>query len=503
MSESGLRESEEKKKLAFTLETIERNDDFRIDSLFFIQLANNAIANIVHDYFSRRRSKNATKKGHRHRQSRKLYKAITGYLSQNQNGKESPKDIYRRIMVDNDILQDRTFRIFSLLPQESKNALVESINGNYFNNYKDWQTFCNDWRCLRRKRNSLIHYNPNELFDDNENFIKAMTKLLLAHLSEEFKGMVKSYLKKQKTPNIDTVLEPLKTIISEINASKKRFKLHKQSQKLKPKKSAAERRRLEKIKQDLIEKRNRYYQDKDLKSHLLNFKNLYMFIGRKHIRNIKSVFGGIDKNKLHLGDYKDIFFLSTRINLIINRQIEKLRTVFIAETKVQSDKFKNLIESLPKYSADDKSKFFLSNLVNIRNAIEHNSPAYNCSKAKNDYIKTMSGSDYQNYFNQIFGDGTITQAADKYSFFEVICFMMKAIRDYLGKQELNNFYTQLIMTIEQEKYNFVKGQGKIHSWKNENGQKYDKDKINYRRVVKKAAGQWHKDICQAINLLKK
>jgi hypothetical protein len=120
----------------------------------------------------------------------------------------------------------------------------------------------------------------------------------------------------------------------------------------------------------------------------------------------------------------------------------------------------------------------------------------------------MSEVEYKNRFeNEILNDSFQNNLdKNRYSFFEVIVYMMKAIDYYLSSQKLNDFYTQLLMTIEKEKYCLVKtGDNKIvkvKCWSEENRQQYEGSEINKRDIVKKIAGKWHEDVCLARKFLK-
>lgn len=507
--------------MEFTFETIEKTSDFRVDLLFYLQLANNALANIIENYFSRRRfwaKKPETE--HRQRKSRKLYQAIIEYI-QRINSEELPKEIYRRIIIDGDVFQKRVWNIFGYLPEEDKKGLLDSLNEKFFSDYNGWDDFYKDWECLCEKRNYLIHYRQQQSkgksfginrpdYINDKNVVKAMSKLLLNNLNEEFIKTVESHLKRQKIlkESVDFITE-LKAIVKRTNKAKKELKMREVGSKLKGRTPRPVRQRLQKIKEELIHKRDRFYKDSYSKHRLLTFKNFYHFVGKKNIKNLKAIFADVaDKDKLQFDDYRSIFNLSTRINMIIHRHLEDFKDVFVNKTNSRNDKFSDLIKELPEYQ-DGRHKFLLSNLVNIRNGIEHNCPAYRCSKSSNNEIRKMSEAGYKNRFeNEILTD-SFQDNLDKnrYSFFEVIVYMMKAIDYYLSRQKLNDFYTQLLMTIEKEKYCLVKtGENKVEKvrcWNEEKRKQYEGSEINKRDIVKKIAGKWHQDVCLARNFLKK
>lgn len=194
--------------------------------------------------------------------------------------------------------------------------------------------------------------------------------------------------------------------------------------------------------------------------------------------------------------------------MIIHGRLEDLKDVFVSKTNSRNDKFSDLIKELPEYQ-DGRYRFLLSNLVNIRNNVEHNCPAYRCSKSSNNEIRKMSDVEYKNRFeNEILNDAFQNNLdKNRYSFFEVIVYMMKAINYYLSSQKLNDFYTQLLMTIEKEKYCLVKtGEKKVERvrcWSEEKRKQYEGFEVNKRDIVKKIAGKWHEDVCLARNFLKK
>jgi len=507
--------------MKFTFETIEKGCDFRVDFLFFLQLANNALANIFENYFSRRRfwaKKPETER--RHRKSRKLYQAINDYVTRNKR-KDLPKDIYRRIIVDGDVFQKRVWNIFGYLPEEDKIGLLDSLNEKYFTDYKRWNDFYKDWECLCEKRNYIIHYRQQQLRGkcfginrpdhiNDENVVKAMSKLLLNYLNEEFIKTVESHLKRQKIlkESVEFVSE-LKRIVKRANKAKKEVKMKEAGSKLKGQTTRAERQRLQKIKEDLIRKKDRFYKESPSKLRLLKFKNFYHFVGKKNIKNLKAIFEDVaDKNRLKFDDYRSLFDLSTRINLIIHRHLEDFKDVFVSKTNSRNDILSKLVKELPEYQ-DGRQKFLLSNLVNIRNGVEHNCPAYRCSKSNNTEIREMSEVEYKNHFeNEILKDA-FQENLDKNrcSFFEVIVYMMKAIDHYLSSQKLNDFYTQLLMTIEKEKYCLVKtGDNKVEKikcWSEEKRKQYEASEVNKRDIIKKIAGKWHEDVRMARNFLKK
>ena len=505
----------------FTFETIEKASDFRVDFLFFLQLANNALANIIENYFSIRRFwAKKPKTARRHRKSRKLHQAIRDYVTTSKSNIPR-KEIYRRIMVDNDVFQKRVWDIFGYLPEEDKKGLLDSLNEKYFADYKTWDDFYKDWECLCEKRNYLIHYRqqqskgkcfgmnrPGHITD--EDVVKAMSKLLLNRLNEEFRKTVESHLTRHKIlkESVQFVSE-LKLIVARANKAKKEVKMTEAGSKLKGWMPRPQRQRLQQIKDDLIHKRDRFYKDSYSKHRLLTWNNFYHFVGKKNIKNLKAIFADVaDRDRLQFDDYRSIFDLSTRINLIIHRHLEDLKDIFISKTNSRDDKFSQLIQKLPEYQ-NGNHKFLLSNLINIRNGVEHNCPAYKCSKFNNKDIKNMPPTEYKTKFeNEILNDTFRNRLDEKqYSFFEVVVFMMKAIHFYLSSQKLNDFYTQLLMTIEKEKYCLVKTAEskpkKITSWNKEKRAKYADSEIDKRRIVKKIADKWEKDVCLAINFLKK
>lgn len=509
--------------MKFTFETIEKGCDFRVDFLFFLQLANNALANIIENYFLRRRFwAKKPKTARRHRKSRKLHQAISEYVRRTPS-KKQPKDIdiYRRIMVDNDVFQKSIWNIFGYLTEKDKKGLLDNLNEKYFADYKSWDDFYKDWECLCEKRNYLIHYRQQQSkgkcfgmnrpgYVTDENVVKAMSKFLLNHLNEEFRKTVESHLKKQKILNesVEFVSE-LKAIVKRTNKEKKEVKMREAGSKLKGWTPRPERQRLQKIKEDLIHKRDRFYKDSYSKHRLLIFKNFYHFVGKKNIKNLKAIFEDVaNKDRLQFDDYRSLFDLSTRINLIIHRRLEDLKDIFVSKTNSRDDTFSKLIRKLPKYQ-NGNQKFLLSNLINIRNSVEHNCPAYKCSKFKNEDIKNMPVAEYKTKFEkEILNDTSQKQLEEKqYSFFEVVIFMMKAIHCYLSRQKLNDFYTQLLMTIEKEKYCLVKtGENppeRVRCWNEEKRKQYEGSEVNKRDIVKKIAGKWHKDVCLARNFLKK
>ena len=348
--------------MKFTFETIEKGCDFRVDFLFFLQLANNALANIFENYFSRRRfCAKKPESERRHRKSRKLYLAISEYIRR-RNLKIQPKEIYRRIIVDGDVFQKRVWNIFSYLPEEDKKGLLDSLNEKYFSDYKSWENFYKDWECLCEKRNYLIHYRQQQLRGkcfginrpdqiNDENVVKSMSKLLLNHLNEEFIKTVESHLRRQKIlkESIEFASE-LKAVVKRANKAKKEVKFSKVGSKLKGRTPRAERQRLQKIKEDLIQKRDRFYKDSYSKHRLLTFKNFYHFVGKKNIKNLKAILADVaDKDRLQFDDYRSIFDLSTRINLIIHRHLEDFKDVFVNKTNSRNDKFSDLIKELPHY----------------------------------------------------------------------------------------------------------------------------------------------------------
>jgi hypothetical protein len=148
------------KRLAF--ETIEKGCDFRVDFLFYLQLANNALGNITENYFSRRRFwAKKPKTSRRQRKSRKLYLAISEYLRRT-NSRAQPKEIYRRIIVDGDVFQKRIWEIFAYLPEEDKRGLLDSLNEKFFADYDRWDDFYKHWECLWEKRDYLVHYRERQ-----------------------------------------------------------------------------------------------------------------------------------------------------------------------------------------------------------------------------------------------------------------------------------------------------------------------------------------------------
>jgi hypothetical protein len=336
-----------------------------------------------------------------------------------------------------------------------------------------------------------------------------MSKLLLNYLNEEFIKTVESHLKRQKILNesVEFVSE-LKATVKKANKAKKELKLREAGRKLKGQIPRAERQRLQKIKEGSICKRDRFYKDSYSKLRLSKFKNFYHFVGKKNMKNLKAIFNDpADKDRLQFDDYRSIFDLSTRINMIIHKHLEDLKDVFVNKTSSRRDTFSKLVEELPEYQ-DGRCGFLLSNLVNIRNNVEHNCPAYRCSKFSNAEIRKMSEVEYKNRFeNEILKD-TFQNNLDKnrYSFFEVIFYMMKAIDYYLSSQKLNGFYTQLLMTIEKEKYCLVKtGENKVEKvrcWSEEKRKQYEGSEVNKRDIVKKIAGKWNEDVCLARNFLK-
>jgi hypothetical protein len=337
-----------------------------------------------------------------------------------------------------------------------------------------------------------------------------MSKLLLNHLNEEFIKTVESHVKRQRilTESTEFVSE-LQAIVRRANKAKKEVKLRKTGSKLKGWIPRSQRLRLQKTKEDLIQKRDRFYKDSYSKHRLLIFKNFYHFVGKKNIKNLKAIFADVaDKPRLQFDDYRSIFDLSTRINLIIHRHLEDLKDIFVNKMNSRSDTFTKLVQPLPEYQ-DGRHKFLLSNLINIRNGVEHNCPAYRCSKSSNTEIRKMSEVEYKNRFeNEILKDASQNNLdKNRYSFFEVIVYMMKAIDYYLNSQKLNDFYTQLMMTIEKEKYCLVKtGENKVEkvtNWNEEKRKQYEGFEVNKRDIVKKIAGKWHEDVCLARNFLKK
>jgi len=501
-------------------EQMEADFNFRVDFLHFLQLANNALSNIIQDYFSGRRSKlcRSIRSGKvrfraRLRKSRRLYQAICNCSAA--SNRDRSKLCAGIIYFDEDLFKKSNWQIFNYLGKQDKQNLLDSFNEKFFTDYERWEDFHEDWQCLWEKRDYLVHHRDRQsngrYFEqgqpphiNDENVIVSLSRFLLNYLNEEFIQKIESHLNKQELSR--DLIGPVKAIVRRVNTGKRKTKDECSRKKSRGDVLAAERRRRQREKEALIAKRDRYYNDNDSRHRLSKFRNLYYFVGKKNMRNMKLVFGNMDR--LTFNDYKAIFDLYTRINMIAHRYLERLRGEFINRVNNQGDDFRELVEALPEYQEEDK-KFLLDNLINIRNAVEHNVAIYCCSKSygKNTAITAKTEKQYKEKFAEAIADGEFDFRVEKYCLFEVIACMMKAMQFYLNHNELNSFYTQLRGVLEAENYCKVKlganQIAKVTNWSEETRQKYKGYEIDKRKKVKKVAGQWCKDVDKAKKGLKK